>query len=290
MKRTFKYRAYPTPTEERWLYAELKHQKKLYNYMLQMRSQMYTYGSISVSRYDQQAHLTQLRKNSHYGKHPQDMQVSTLKRLDRAYDHFFDRCKDPKAKKKGHPKFKGSVRSVTWDVRKHTLKSGERVRQNPIRETGKRHNMLKVPKLGEVRIRQHRPLSGDPKEVTVKRRHAVGIALSFAKCLIRFHVSRSPLVVWTLAQRTFSPTPMVMSFRILAFTNLLNANLRNFSASFLAENEVANATIRRKTRWQNSMILSHANVLTLSQRLPMTFFIIKVLTLLLPRNSNPAIW
>ena len=170
MKRTFKYRAYPTPTQERGLYAEFKHQKRLYNYMLQMRSQMWNYGSVSVSKFDQINHLSQLRKrNTYYSEHPQDMQVQTIKRLDAAYDHFFDRCKDPKEKKKGHPKFKGSVRSVSWSLRKTKLKSGERVRQKPIRETCQRHNMLKVPKLGEVRIRQHRPLIGDPKEVTLKK-------------------------------------------------------------------------------------------------------------------------
>ena len=134
-----------------------------------MRSQMYNYGSISVSRNDQINHLANLRENSYYGDHPQDMQVSTIKRLDCAYDNFFGRCPDPKSKKKGHPKFKRSVRSVTWCLRKHRLKTGERVRQNPIRETGKRHNMLKVPKLGEVKIRMHRPFIGDPKEVTLKK-------------------------------------------------------------------------------------------------------------------------
>ena len=61
MKQTFKYRAYPTATQERWLFDELKHQKKLYNYMLQMRSQMYNYGSISVSKYDQINHLYETR-------------------------------------------------------------------------------------------------------------------------------------------------------------------------------------------------------------------------------------
>ena len=58
---------------------------------------------------------------------------------------------------------------MSWSLRKHKLKTGERVRQNPIRETGKRHNLLKVPKLGEVAIRQHRPFLGDPKEVTLKK-------------------------------------------------------------------------------------------------------------------------
>ena len=175
MKRTFKYRVYPTLDQQTWLYAELKHQKKLYNYMLQMRSQMWNYGSISVSKYDQINHLAKLRENSHYGKHPQDMQVETIKRVDASINNFFQRCKTLKKKqKKGYPKFKGSVRSLTWLLRKHKVQDKatdtfKRVRQNPIRETGTRQNRLKVPKLGEVKIRQHRPLCGDPKEVTLKK-------------------------------------------------------------------------------------------------------------------------
>ena len=143
MKRTFKYRVYPTLDQQTWLFLKLKHQKRLYNYMLQMRFQMWQYGSIGVSRYDQQAHLTKLRENSHYGKYAQDMQVETIKRVDAAYQHFFRRCKDPKEKKKGAPRFKRSVRSLTWCLRK-----SKSVRQQPIRETGTRLDRLKVPKLG----------------------------------------------------------------------------------------------------------------------------------------------
>ena len=164
MKRTFKYRVYPTPSQEAWLYAEFTHQKQLQNYMLQMRSQMWEYGSVSVSMYDQINHLAKLRaSNSHYSKHPQDMQVSTIKRVHAAQEHFRRRCKEGAAKK-GYPRYKSSVRSVAWSLRKH-----KGVRQHPIRETDKRHNLLKVPKLGEVAIRQHRPFTGDPKEVTLKK-------------------------------------------------------------------------------------------------------------------------
>ena len=164
MKRTFKYRAYPTAEQEQLLFSELQHQKRLYNYMLQMRSQMWEYGSISVSLYDQIKHLGKLRaSNSHYSKHPQDMQVSTIKRVDAAHNYCRRRCREG-SEKKGYPKFKRSVRSLMWCLRKH-----KGVRQNPIRETGSRQNRLKVPKLGEVKIRQHRRLIGDPKEVTLKK-------------------------------------------------------------------------------------------------------------------------
>ena len=169
MRRTFKYRAYPTPAQEKWLFSEFQHQKQLQNYMLQMRNQMWEYGSISVSLYDQINHLKKLRaSNSHYSDHPQDMQAQTLKRVNAAHEHFQRRCRKG-AEKKGYPRYKSSVRSVSWSLRKHKLKTGERVRQHPIRETDKRHNLLKVPKLGEVKIRQHRRLIGDPKEVTLKK-------------------------------------------------------------------------------------------------------------------------
>ena len=164
MKQTFKYRANPTKTQERWLFSELRHQKQLQNYMLQMRNQMWDYGRISVSLYDQINHLKHLRAaTSHYSEHPQDMQVSTLKRVNAAHEHFQRRCKEG-LKKKGYPRYKRSVRSVSWSLRKH-----KGVRQNPIRETGRRYNLLKVPKLGEVKIRQHRRFIGDPKEVTLKK-------------------------------------------------------------------------------------------------------------------------
>ena len=31
-------------------------------------------------------------------------------------------------------------------------------------------NLLKVPKLGDIKIRMHRPLQGDPKEVTLVKK------------------------------------------------------------------------------------------------------------------------
>ena len=170
MKQTFKYRVYPAKTQEQWLFAEFRHQKQLQNYMLQMRQQMWAYGSISVSMYDQIKHLAKLRAtNSLYRNHAQDMQVQTIKRVNsETHEHFQCRCKEG-AEKKGYPRYKSCVRSLSWNLRKHKLKSGERVRQQPIRETGQRLNRLKVPKLGEVKIRQHRPLIGDPKEVTLKK-------------------------------------------------------------------------------------------------------------------------
>ena len=123
-----------------------------------------------VSRYDQEQLLKVAReKYDDFREVPQDFQVSVLKRVEKAFDAFRRRCKEG-AEKKGYPRFKTRVRSLTWCLRKHKLKTGERVRQNPIIETDARHNRLKVPKLGEVKIYMHRPLQGDRKEVTIVKK------------------------------------------------------------------------------------------------------------------------
>ena len=57
-------------------------------------------------------------------------------------------------------------RSFAWSLRKN--KHGER--QQPLRETDTRYARLKVPKLGEVKVRLSRPLAGDPKGVTTVKK------------------------------------------------------------------------------------------------------------------------
>ena len=59
---------------------------------------------------------------------------------------------------------------MSWKLRKQTLKTGERVRQNPIRETAWKHDRLKVPKLGDIKIYMHRLLQGDPTGVTLVKK------------------------------------------------------------------------------------------------------------------------
>ena len=107
------------------------------------------------------------------------MQCHALKRSDKTFAVFRERCKKGDAKK-GFPRYKKRVRSLTWSLRKYTKvvrkktkdthKQTIRVRENPIRETVWKHNRLKVPKLGEVKIYMHRPIQGDPKEVTLVKK------------------------------------------------------------------------------------------------------------------------
>ena len=110
---------------------------------------------------------------------PQDFQNHALRRNDKAFVAFRKRCENGAAKK-GFPRYKKRVRSLTWSLRKYTKvvrrktkttdKQTIRVRENPIRETAWKHDRLKVPKLGEVKIYMHRPLQGDPKEVSLVKK------------------------------------------------------------------------------------------------------------------------
>ena len=170
MRLTFKYPVYPTQEEERTLLKWFDHLCELQNSARNNRKFAHEEAGRFVSRYDQEHLLKGAReKYDDFREVPQDFQVSILKRVDKAFDAFRRRC-EAGAAKKGYPRFKMRVRSLTWCLRRHTLKTGERVRQNPIIATDFRHNRLKVPKLGELKIRMHRPLQGDPKEVTIVKK------------------------------------------------------------------------------------------------------------------------
>ena len=170
MKLAFEYPVYPTKTQEQTLLEWFDHLCELQNSARNNRKFAHEEEGRFVSRYDQEQLLKVAReKYTDFREVPQDFQVSILKRVDQAFDAFRRRCKEG-AEKKGYPRFKMRVRSLTWCLRKHKLKTGERVRQNPIRETSWKHDRLKVPKLGEVKIYMHRRLQGDPKEVTLVKK------------------------------------------------------------------------------------------------------------------------
>ena len=166
MRLTFKYPVYPTQTQEETLLDWLVHLKDLQNSARHDRTVAYETEGHFVSLKAQQKLLTQAReKYDDFGEVPQDFQNHALRRNDKAFANFRRRCKNSDAKK-GYPRYKKRVRSLTWSLRKNT----KGVRENPIIETVFRHNRLKVPKLGEVKIYMHRRFVGDPKEVTLVKK------------------------------------------------------------------------------------------------------------------------
>ena len=167
---TFRYPVYPTKTQETTLFEWLDHLCELQNSARHDRKVAWETEKERVS-YNDQSHKLKVAREKYedFREVPQDMQACALERMDKAFDGFYRRCKNG-AVKKGYPRHRKQIKSMSWKLRKHTLKSGERVRQNPIRETAWKHDRLKVPKLGEVKIYMHRPLQGDPKSVTLVKK------------------------------------------------------------------------------------------------------------------------
>ena len=167
---TFKYPVYPTKTQETTLLKWLDHLCELQNSARHDRMVAWETEGKRVSCGDQQKKLTIAReKYADFREVPQDIQVCALERTDKAFDGFYRRCKQGAAKK-GYPRHRKRIKSVSWKLRKQKLKTGDRVRQNPIRKTRWKHDRLKVPKLGEVKIYMHRPFQSDPKEVTIVKK------------------------------------------------------------------------------------------------------------------------
>ena len=165
MKLTFKYPIYLTKTQETTLLGWLDHLCELQNSARHDRMVAWETEGERVSCNDQQKKLTLARgKYTDFRAVPQDMQVSALERTDKAFEGFYRRCQAGSAKK-GYPRHRKRVRSMSWKLRK-----SQGVRQDPIRETGWKRDRLKVPKLGEVKIYLHRPLQGDPKVVTLVKK------------------------------------------------------------------------------------------------------------------------
>ncbi len=180
MKLTFKYPVYPTKTQEITLLSWLDHLCELQNSARHDRKVAWETEGERVSINDQQKKLKVAReKYADFRQVPQDMQICTLERTDKAFEGFYRRCEKGTGKK-GYPRHRKRIKSLTWKLRKYTKvvrrktkdadKQTIRVRQNPIRETAWKHDRLKVPKLGEVKIYMHRSLQGDPKEVTLVKK------------------------------------------------------------------------------------------------------------------------
>ena len=163
---TFKYRLYPTQAQESQFNLWLESLCELQNSMRDNRKYAYEEEGRSVSMYDQSRNLlTPARKKyNDIRAVPVVFQEQILRRVDEAFTHFRHRVKEG-AKEKGYPRYRKSIRSFAWRLQTQKGKHPQ-----PIIETKYRHNRLKVPKLGQVKIRMHRPLRGVVKMISIVKK------------------------------------------------------------------------------------------------------------------------
>ena len=166
--KAYKYRIYPSNSQIKQFAYHNELLRNLYNSALEHRITSYKKHNISISLYDQLNELPEIIKDNPEYKsiHSQVLQ-NCLKRVDDAFQRFFDRCKSRKPNEKvGFPRFKkfNSYKSFTFP------QSGFSIIEKLDNKKGKKHqHKLKLSKLGEVKISFHRDILGKIKTCTIKK-------------------------------------------------------------------------------------------------------------------------
>jgi putative transposase len=156
LHKTFKEKLRPTPTQERALAAVLWRCRELYNTALEQRITAYQRRRVSVSRYQQEAELKEIRAAfpDYEAIHSHILQ-DVLARLDKTYQAFFRRVQ--RGEKAGFPRFKGRSRFHSFTFKEY----GNGARLD--------NGVLALSKIGGISVHWSRPIEGTPKTVTISR-------------------------------------------------------------------------------------------------------------------------
>src|SRR6266581_1888913 len=163
MRKTFKYRLYPTKATEQKFYWTLTRCRELYNAALSERRDAYTYAGKSISYYDQQNDLPEIKAEirEEYQDIAAHVLQDVLRRLDKAFQNFFRRLLN--GENPGYPRFQGRNR---YDSFTYPDGAGWKLTRE---EQGKKlKGTLHLTKIGESKIILHRPIIGKIKTVTIK--------------------------------------------------------------------------------------------------------------------------
>ena len=155
MNRAFKFRLYPNKEQQALFAKTFGSVRFVYNHYLDKKSRLYEESGKSMSYNQCAKDLVSLKKEKPFLREVDSIALQqALRHLDTAFQNFF------RDKKVGYPKFKSKKRH-------QDSYSTVCVNRNIKLEQG----MLTLPKIGKVRIRQHReiPEHSVLKSVTVSR-------------------------------------------------------------------------------------------------------------------------
>ena len=152
--KTFKYRLYPTPAQEKCMFNTLAVCRHFYNMCLEDRKLAYQLEGRSVSKSDQEKMAIRYRQTFPQAKTVFSQTLQTVADdLDKAFKAFFRRVKA--GEKPGYPRFKGRNRFHSYAFKQFGV--GARL-------DGRR---LKLYGIGRIAVRWHRPIEGDIKTVRI---------------------------------------------------------------------------------------------------------------------------
>ena len=146
--KSYKFRLYPNKEQTDRLEYTLLVCKNLYNDMLSDRIVTYKEGGVGLNYYDQQALLKYMSLDIH-----SQVAQDVLRRLDKTFKAFFRRVKNRETP--GYPRFKMWKRYDSFTYPESGFKIID--------------NKLKLSKIGEIKINQHREIVGEIKTCTIKR-------------------------------------------------------------------------------------------------------------------------
>lgn len=169
MRATFKYRLFPTAAQRTSLQKSLDACRWVYNKTLETRKNAWESEGRSVSYYDtkKMIPLWKRERRDLNNAHSQALQNVT-ERVELAYQAFFRRVKA--GDEPGYPRFRGVNRydSFTYPQSGFQLLDDGR---------------LRLSKIGDVKIKLHRPLEGQCKTLTI-RRDSLGNWYACFSCIV----------------------------------------------------------------------------------------------------------
>jgi putative transposase len=156
MRRTFKYRLYPTPAQSVALDSQVNEACRLYNAALDERRSAWRMQRTSLGYLDQANQLKAIRAAGDVGVANFSACQDVLRRVDKTFAAFFRRIRA--GEKAGYPRFRARSRydSLTWP------NWGDGC---GLPASGR----LYLQGVGELKVKWHRPLAGQVKTVSAKR-------------------------------------------------------------------------------------------------------------------------
>jgi putative transposase len=157
LRLTFKYRLYPTKGQRTALQATLDACRWVYNKTLEVRKTAWTERQERVSYYDSKKMLPFWKADYAFLKQAySEVLADAVKRVDLALQAFFRRVKAGETP--GYPRFRGQggYDSFTFP----TFRAGWKFTDD---------GRLYIYKVGNIKIKLHRPIEGEIKTLTLRR-------------------------------------------------------------------------------------------------------------------------
>jgi putative transposase len=155
LRKSYKYRIYPSKEQTNALTNQLREACSLYNCALEERIGAYRICRKSINYYDQANQLKAMRADGCLTLANFSCCQDVLRRVDKTFKAFFGRIK--KGVKAGFPRFKPSRRydCLTFP----SFGDG----------CGLKGRRVRIQGVGEIKVKLHRPVEGKIKTVSIKR-------------------------------------------------------------------------------------------------------------------------